>query len=113
MHEDGGMLDDPISTGLGVNDGAMAGATCIPPSEGALAVAAFHSGWGDGVYPTWLGHAADGSVSVVMTDFLVATDPWSRDPEPTTREPDTAAEPAAAEQPARPRSLWRRLLGRP
>ncbi|WP_211247685.1 DUF4241 domain-containing protein [Cryptosporangium arvum] len=29
------------------------------------------SGWGDGIYPTYVGHARDGSVTSFVTDFLV------------------------------------------
>lgn len=76
MREDEGMLEDPISTALHDDEDNDTGAVVAAPREGALAVAAFESGWGDGVYPTWIGHAADDSVSVVMTDFLLAGDPW-------------------------------------
>lgn len=51
----------------------------VPPRLGAnltdaetgLNVVAFPSGWGDGVYPTWIGRAEDGSVVSVVTDFHV------------------------------------------
>ncbi|MEU8180700.1 DUF4241 domain-containing protein [Micromonospora sp. NPDC049044] len=29
------------------------------------------SGWGDGIYPTFVGYAADGEVTSYVTDFLV------------------------------------------
>ncbi|MDI6105685.1 DUF4241 domain-containing protein [Actinoplanes sp. NEAU-A12] len=32
------------------------------------------SGWGDGVYPTFVGYAADGSITGFVTDFLVIPD---------------------------------------
>ncbi|SMC29492.1 Protein of unknown function [Andreprevotia lacus DSM 23236] len=34
-------------------------------------VMCFSSGWGDGCYPSFFGHAADGTLVCVMTDFLV------------------------------------------
>ncbi|WP_328654416.1 DUF4241 domain-containing protein [Micromonospora sp. NBC_00330] len=33
------------------------------------------SGWGDGIYPTFVGFAADGEVTSYVTDFLVIPDP--------------------------------------
>jgi len=36
---------------------------------------AFSSGWGDGVYPTWIGRTATGEVTCFVTDFFVAPDP--------------------------------------
>jgi hypothetical protein len=41
-----------------------------------MPLAAFPSGWGDGCYPTWLGLDAAGEVVVVVTDFMVVTDPY-------------------------------------
>lgn len=32
------------------------------------------SGWGDGIYPTFIGYAADGEVTSYVTDFLVIPD---------------------------------------
>ena len=32
------------------------------------------SGWGDGMYGTWLGRAADGSLACFVTDFMVVPD---------------------------------------
>ncbi|MFC4063448.1 DUF4241 domain-containing protein [Actinoplanes subglobosus] len=32
------------------------------------------TGWGDGVYPTFVGYAADGTISAFVTDFLVIPD---------------------------------------
>lgn len=71
------MLEDPLSKVLHSNPPRGDNAVCTAPSEGALPVAAMFSGWGDGTYPVWFGHAADGSVSVVLMDFLVAGDPWT------------------------------------
>ncbi|AEW99823.1 DUF4241 domain-containing protein [Streptantibioticus cattleyicolor] len=33
------------------------------------AVVVFSTGWGDGVYPTWIGRTADGDVACFLTDF--------------------------------------------
>ncbi|MDN3025096.1 DUF4241 domain-containing protein [Streptomyces sp. S.PB5] len=38
-------------------------------------LAAFTSGWGDGLYPTWVGRTATGEVACFVTDFFVAPDP--------------------------------------
>ncbi|MEV0645070.1 DUF4241 domain-containing protein [Phytomonospora sp. NPDC050363] len=51
----------------------------VPPRMGAnvtdeetgLNVVVFPSGWGDGVYPTWIGRDAAGEVVSVVTDFHV------------------------------------------
>ena len=43
------------------------------PATGANVIIV-SSGWGDGVYPTFVGHAADGSVTAFVTDFLVIPD---------------------------------------
>ncbi|GAA2357232.1 hypothetical protein Cme02nite_50810 [Catellatospora methionotrophica] len=32
------------------------------------------SGWGDGIYPTFIGYAAEGKVTSYVTDFLVIPD---------------------------------------
>jgi hypothetical protein len=32
---------------------------------------AFHSGWGDGLYPTWVGRTGDGTVAAFVVDLLV------------------------------------------
>jgi hypothetical protein len=78
MQEDDGMLEDPLDVAM---DASGIDAACVPPAPGALAVAAARSGWGDGSYPTWFGRAEDGSVAVVMTDFLLLLDPCRADPE--------------------------------
>lgn len=31
----------------------------------------FHSGWGDGGYPTWIGRTADGRVACFIADMLI------------------------------------------
>jgi hypothetical protein len=74
VDQDIGMFDDPLTEALDACPPLWAAVAA--PRPGALPVAACRSGWGDGVYPTWLGHAADGSVVLVMSDFLVLTDPF-------------------------------------
>jgi hypothetical protein len=34
-------------------------------------VVSVSSGWGDGVYPTYVGYSAGGAVTSFVTDFLV------------------------------------------
>jgi hypothetical protein len=76
LSADGGMLTDPISHTL---DGDLESGV-VAPRAGALPIAVFHSGWGDGIYPTWFGYAADGSIAVAVTDFELFEDPylWDR-----------------------------------
>jgi hypothetical protein len=38
-------------------------------------VVAFHSGFGDGTYPTWIGYTAAGQPAVFVTDFMVVNVP--------------------------------------
>jgi hypothetical protein len=73
-----GEIDDDVYDRFEANgfNGAMMRTTTGQP------VATFASGWGDGRYPTWFGLAADGSVSVVMADFFVFTDPFPEDDDP-------------------------------
>ncbi|GLZ80836.1 hypothetical protein Afil01_56430 [Actinorhabdospora filicis] len=59
-------LDGALATAREGDLGALVGDT-----ESGLNVAAFPSGWGNGVYPTWVGRAADGRVVSVVTDFHV------------------------------------------
>jgi hypothetical protein len=73
---DGGMLEDPISRAL-FSGPPAAGAAVIAPEEGAPPVAVFSSGWGDGLYPTWLGLNQHGDVAVAITDFLLTRDPYA------------------------------------
>lgn len=47
----------------------------VPPESGGGNVAMFSSGWGDGVYDTYVGIAADGSVVCFVTDFGVLPGP--------------------------------------
>jgi len=37
-------------------------------------VVAFPSGWGDGVYPTWVGRDSDGNPACFLTEFFVVPD---------------------------------------
>jgi len=116
--EDDGALEDPLNVALDASD---VDAACVAPREGALAVAACRSGWGDGSYATWIGHAADGSVSVVMSDFDLLRDPSLADPEaddpaePTSAPPAAPAEPTApaeSTEPAEPTKPARGIFGR-
>ncbi|HEU5471268.1 MAG TPA: DUF4241 domain-containing protein [Actinophytocola sp.] len=61
-------LDDPDSPICAVW-GAKAAELADPESGGSLV--AFSSGWGDGMYPTWLGRTATGEVACFVTDLLI------------------------------------------
>jgi Protein of unknown function (DUF4241) len=78
--QDIGMFDDPLTKAMDASmEARLVQAAMAPPrADGGLPVAACRAGWGDGMYPTWLGHAADGSVVVVMSDFMVLGDPSER-----------------------------------
>lgn len=61
-----------------IADGEIQGAGYLPhlfvlmPDAGpANNIAMFSSGWGDGFYASWIGYAADGHVTALVTDFLV------------------------------------------
>ncbi|MER6478502.1 DUF4241 domain-containing protein [Streptomyces filamentosus] len=41
----------------------------VAEGENGHSVAVFGSGWGDGLYPTWVGRDADGEVACFVTDF--------------------------------------------
>jgi hypothetical protein len=43
------------------------------PESGANLIA-FHSGWGDGYYPTWIGRTAEGEAACFVADMLVLHD---------------------------------------
>ena len=45
-------------------------AVLAEPVSGATLVA-YHSGWGDGSYPVWIGRTADGEVACFVADMLV------------------------------------------
>jgi hypothetical protein len=42
--------------------------------ESGTNLIAYHSGWGDGAYPTWIGRAADGDVVCFIADMLLMPD---------------------------------------
>jgi len=42
-----------------------------PEPRSGTNVIAFHSGWGDGAYPTWQGHAEDGAVVAFVVDLTI------------------------------------------
>lgn len=98
---DGGMLEDPLSVAMSASP---IDAVLLPPEPGAPAVAQCSSGWGDGVYATWVGWDALGRVSLVMTDFAVVTDPWL-----PVDDPATTTAPAVGQ--AEPGGFWSRLSG--
>ena len=47
--------------------------TLADPASGHNLVA-FSSGWGDGVYPTWIGRTGTGEVACLVTEFFVIPD---------------------------------------
>lgn len=73
LSEDEGMLEDPLSQIF--ESGKSGGAGVRAPEAGAEPVAVFESGWGDGFYPTWLGRNAAGQIVLVLTDFMLISDP--------------------------------------
>lgn len=103
LAEDAGMLEDPVSAALFADSVGTRSAVLVAPAEGAAPVAVCSSGWGDGVYPTWLGTDGAGAVVVAVTDFLLVGDPYAAPVQPE-------AEPLDAEAGARP-GLLRRLFG--
>ncbi len=99
LAEDAGMLEDPLSQ---ARFAAEHEAVIAAPAPGTTPVAVFTSGWGDGLYPTWLGLDSDGEVSLVLVDFLLnAEDP----PAPPSAEALIQEEPRAT-------TLWNRLRRR-
>jgi Protein of unknown function (DUF4241) len=64
--------------------GYAATAELTDPQSGANLIA-FHSGWGDGSYPTWVGRTASGEVACFIADMLlfdsVVPDPGTNQPE--------------------------------
>lgn len=75
LGEDAGMLEDPLSAALFRDGVGTRSAVVAAPEDGAIPVAMCSSGWGDGVYPTWLGVDDSGDVVVAVTDFLLTGDP--------------------------------------
>ncbi|WP_157856249.1 DUF4241 domain-containing protein [Actinacidiphila yeochonensis] len=47
----------------------------VTDPDSGLGVVAFSSGFGDGHYPTWVGHAEDGTVTGFVTEFFVVPQP--------------------------------------
>ncbi|QMW65337.1 DUF4241 domain-containing protein [Mumia sp. ZJ1417] len=105
LSADAGMLDDPVSNALFSDGIGTRSAVLVAAEHGAGPVAVCSSGWGDGVYPTWLGVNTSGRVVVAVTDFLLSGDPHAAPP-PAPEDADQAP------QKARPKSLLRRLIGR-
>ena len=66
--EDEGMLEDPISEAL---EAARPGVLIVQPEDGAPSAAICDSGWGDGMYPTWVGLDTAGEVAIVLVDFML------------------------------------------
>lgn len=104
---DAGMLEDPISEALFADGLGTRSAVIVAPEDGATPIAACSSGWGDGLYSTWFGIDDNGGVSVVVTDFQLAGDPYSMPVEPD----EAPAQPAPPAPPAPRKSLLRRLFG--
>ncbi|WP_208544350.1 DUF4241 domain-containing protein [Saccharomonospora piscinae] len=63
------MLEETFEELLAGLTGGTA-AQVADPASGATLVG-FPSGWGDGVYPTWVGRTAAGEVACFVADFLV------------------------------------------
>lgn len=76
---DGGMLETPFSTAALESP---INAVVSRPNPYDPDVAVFHSGWGDGSYPTWLGRDDEGQVILALTDFLLTADPFTPDEPP-------------------------------
>ncbi|QMU71112.1 DUF4241 domain-containing protein [Streptacidiphilus sp. P02-A3a] len=51
-----------------------AGVVTLTAPESGHNLVAFSSGWGDGVYPTWIGRTASGEVACLVTEFFVIPD---------------------------------------
>ncbi len=59
---------------LGAVGGGRGPANVTDPESG-LNVVAFSTGWGDGIYPTWVGRNAVGEPVAFVTDFKVINNP--------------------------------------
>jgi hypothetical protein len=57
-------------------DNVLGDAITAPISdlESGTNLITYHSGWGDGSYPTWIGRAADGDVVCFVADMLLLGD---------------------------------------
>lgn len=51
-----------------------AGVVALTAPDSGHNLVAFSSGWGDGVYPTWIGRTATGEVACLVTEFFVIPD---------------------------------------
>ena len=51
-----------------------AGVVVLDDPQSGHNLVAFSSGWGDGVYPTWIGRTTDGDVACLVTEFFVIPD---------------------------------------
>lgn len=92
---DGGMLETPFSTAVLESP---INAVVSRPNPNDPEVAVFHSGWGDGSYPTWLGRDDARQVILALTDFLLTDDPTVRRNRLLVRSPRSPTQhaPAAA-----------------
>jgi hypothetical protein len=108
LAEDAGMLNDPLSRALFVDPKAP-GAAVTAPAEGARPVGVFTSGWGDGMYPTWLGLNDRQEVVVAITDFLLTSDPFAAPPDAAA---SVVSPPESAPVARSKQSRWKRLFGR-
>ncbi|MFJ5921329.1 DUF4241 domain-containing protein [Kitasatospora sp. NPDC092948] len=63
---------DPVVDAI--HDAGHRPATVADPATGHTMVA-FRTGWGDGHYPTWVGHAEDGQVVCFVSEFFVVPQP--------------------------------------
>lgn len=109
------VADELLPSTAGADTGPGVDAGVAAPKPGSLPIALFRSGWGDGVHPTWLGLAADGSVAVAMVDLMVLSDPCAspeEEPGVESDEPDEPDEPEAVGAPPGNGGFWSRLLGR-
>lgn len=105
--EDDGMLEDPMSTAIFEDGRGTRAAAVVVPDPDALPIAVCSAGWGDGLYPTWLGLDDAGNLVTAVTDFMLTDDPFIVREAPASEPPATPPPKPAPE----PTSWWRRLLG--
>jgi len=67
------LMDDPAHIREGVAN------IPLPLAQDGANIVVFHSGWGDGHYPTISGFDADGALVAVHLDFFVAPEPEGDD----------------------------------